>query len=1102
MLIRFHANLFSRFVFFFIILCSASLYAQPDLIVVESTMKNSLHVETLNATDQCYLNEGCINGLGQRDLIRFSTHIRNIGNQDFYVGAPPGNPAEENDIWEYDECHGHWHYEGYADYQLYDENGEHIPIGFKNGFCLMDIECTGGGTLTYTCSNQGISAGCGDIYSAGLDCQWIDITDVEAGRYRLVLRVNWDQDPDANGNSEASYTNNSGDVCFDLIRSNGEVSINIVEDGCNPATDCSDITLSITLDNYPEETSWEVKNSDGNTIATGGTYGDEPDGNTITQVMCLEDGCYDFIINDTYGDGICCAYGAGSYTLSDDSGNILASGGQFTTSEASAFCISTTPPPCIDNDNDGLCIGEDCDDNNGMVPGPPGASCDDGNPNTEHDEIGADGCSCVGVPIGQHDDCDDVLIMTNGNYVIVNGIDVFPHVNIQVFNANWNLVDNCIDDCGTTYGYGPVEDGVYYVSVKTFDASWQYECDILIDIIVINGACTDNDNDGFCEADDCDDNDPNLPTIIGSPCDDGNTNTSNDQIQSDGCTCLGTIEGIGDCDQISITTSSNTISISQLNFPHTNIQVFTATWSLYYSCVDNCGNPMILNDIPEGDYIISVKTFNEQWQDECDLLEYRTVLDNADCIDSDNDGVCLMDDCDDNNPLIPAPVGTLCNDGDDTTINDQIQIDECTCAGTPETVEGDCQDIIISTSPGTITIEALNFPHTNIQIFTSSWSLYYSCVDNCGDPMILNNIPQGAYIISVKTFDELWQDECDLLENISVIGGGACTDNDQDGICEANDCDDTNPNIPVAPGSICNDGNINTINDEIQEDGCTCEGVLEGTGCDLNYITGDGNITITGLNTAHVNLKLFDASFNSIFTCIDNCQNPQIIDGLAGGTYYLDVQLFDESWQSVCTISEFVEISNAQGLVSNSGSEYLYFTAIRANNGDVNLHWVSNTDYRNSHFQMERSTDKNDFNSFGQIPSQLLGNNPSSYKEKDTRSLDGKSYYRIKEIFADGTFRYSPIRTIELSEKVKKYNIFPNPSSGKVYLDLLSYADQPAKLMLVNNLGQIILTQNYDALEKELIQLDIEDIPGGVYFIFIQIEGEKPIGEKLIISKL
>ena len=83
-----------------------------------------------------------------------------------------------------------------------------LPIGFKNGFCVMDLECSDGGTFTYGCSNMGISAHCGDIYGAGLSCQWIDVTGIPDGVYHLVVRVNWDYDPDALGRHENNYENN------------------------------------------------------------------------------------------------------------------------------------------------------------------------------------------------------------------------------------------------------------------------------------------------------------------------------------------------------------------------------------------------------------------------------------------------------------------------------------------------------------------------------------------------------------------------------------------------------------------------------------------------------------------------------------------------------------------------------------------------------------------------------------------------------------------------------------------------------------------------------------------------------------------------------
>ena len=102
---------------------------------------------------------------------------------------------------------------------------------------------------------------------------------------------------------------------------------------------CTNVTLTLTFDNYPEETSWTIKNSAGTTVASGGPYSSQPDGSTITATNCLAAGTYTFTINDSYGDGICCTYGNGSYTLKDAAGTTLATGSTFTSSKSHTFTI-------------------------------------------------------------------------------------------------------------------------------------------------------------------------------------------------------------------------------------------------------------------------------------------------------------------------------------------------------------------------------------------------------------------------------------------------------------------------------------------------------------------------------------------------------------------------------------------------------------------------------------------------------------------------------------------------------------------------------------------------------------------------------------------
>lgn len=116
---------------------------------------------------------------------------------------------------------------------------------------------------------------------------------------------------------------------------------------CTPGGGCTtnSATLTIVLDNYPEEVSWNIKNSSNAIVASGGTYGSQPDGSTVTVNLCLPNGCYTLTMMDSYGDGICCSYGNGSYTLRNSSNVVLASGGSYGSQDVKTFCFSGSMPP-------------------------------------------------------------------------------------------------------------------------------------------------------------------------------------------------------------------------------------------------------------------------------------------------------------------------------------------------------------------------------------------------------------------------------------------------------------------------------------------------------------------------------------------------------------------------------------------------------------------------------------------------------------------------------------------------------------------------------------------------------------------------------------
>jgi hypothetical protein len=178
----------------------------PDLMAIAERTRNDMYFEEREfAPESCAIFEGCVGGPGLRRLLRFGVSTANVGNVDFEMG----DPRETPDLFQFSPCHGHFHFNDYARYALKDEAGNTIAPGHKQAFCLLDSAIFVDWDPTvrqfprYGCQFQGISRGWYDSYGSGLDCQWIDITDVPPGDYELEVRINPER-----AIEELDYTNN------------------------------------------------------------------------------------------------------------------------------------------------------------------------------------------------------------------------------------------------------------------------------------------------------------------------------------------------------------------------------------------------------------------------------------------------------------------------------------------------------------------------------------------------------------------------------------------------------------------------------------------------------------------------------------------------------------------------------------------------------------------------------------------------------------------------------------------------------------------------------------------------------------------------------
>ena len=108
----------------------------------------------------------------------------------------------------------------------------------------------------------------------------------------------------------------------------------------------NEVVLQLNTGAYGSEVSWSITDSLGSLIdSTSQTYADS---STFNINICLLNGCYNFNMYDTYGDG----WQGGNFYLIDSANTIITNGdlqGSFYSGTV-PFCVPIQPPPpCYDN---------------------------------------------------------------------------------------------------------------------------------------------------------------------------------------------------------------------------------------------------------------------------------------------------------------------------------------------------------------------------------------------------------------------------------------------------------------------------------------------------------------------------------------------------------------------------------------------------------------------------------------------------------------------------------------------------------------------------------------------------------------------------------
>ncbi len=157
--------------------------------------------------------------------------------------------------------------------------------------------------------------------------------------------------------------------------------------------------------------------------------------------------------------------------------------------------------------------------------------------------------------------------------------------------------------------------------------------------------------------------------------------------------------------------------------------------------------------------------------------------------------------------------------------------------------------------------------------------------------------------------------------------------------------------------------------------------------------------------------------------------------------------------------------------------------------GVSHLYWKSLQESNSSHFEIQRSSDGNNFEMVGKVIAKSSSDKEVNYSFDDIRANAGLNYYRLKLLDKDGKFQYSNIELLTVNiEGINITAIYPAPFTDKINVVVSSEIRAQSNIDLFDNTGKLLISQRF-GLNKGVNNLSIDNLnrlATGMYIIKVQ----------------
>lgn len=172
--------------------------------------------------------------------------------------------------------------------------------------------------------------------------------------------------------------------------------------------------------------------------------------------------------------------------------------------------------------------------------------------------------------------------------------------------------------------------------------------------------------------------------------------------------------------------------------------------------------------------------------------------------------------------------------------------------------------------------------------------------------------------------------------------------------------------------------------------------------------------------------------------------------------------------------------------------------------GSIMLDWITASEENNDYFILERSIDAIQFNELGKIAGHGTTSADQHYSFEDDFPINGRAFYRLKQIDLNGQFHYSEVITVYYQAETQKevsIKLYPNPVQKHKLLNIelgdFKSTDQAIiKILGIN--GDVCLLTEWSTIREH--QLDVSNLSSGIYLVHVTLKDGTRFSKKIILE--